>query len=292
MKVLLVKGLARLCSLVHPRWAPALASPLAALLWLFARRLRTVSLCNLELCFPELSAGARRRIARAAMVHYVRNVFETGMSWYWSLPRLQALFLPAVGEEHLRAAKATGRGVILLSPHIGSWELISITRAADFDGPVLYKPGDDPAINAAMLEKRQRIYVPLVPANRQGLKVVLESLKAGKTIGALPDQEPREGEGVFAPFFGVAALTGVMVPRLAARVDAPVVFCVCLRMPRGRYQIRFLPLGDAIRSLDLQEAAAELNRGVEQCIALDPAQYLWAYKRFRARPPGEPPVYR
>jgi len=63
-------------------------------------------------------------------------------------------------------------------------------------------------------------------------------------------------------------------------------------MPRGRYQIRFLPVGDAIRSTDLQEAAAELNRGVEQCIALDPSQYLWAYKRFRARPPGEPPVYR
>lgn len=291
MKVLALKSLAWLCSLVHPRWAHCAARPLAALLWYSARRLRTVSLRNLELCYPAMASGERRALARVAMVHYVRNLFETGMNWYWPIERLQDLFLPAEGEGHLVAAKATGRGVIMLSPHIGAWELIAITRAADFDGAVLYKPGDDPALNAAMLEKRQRVYVPLVPANRQGLRAVLELLRQGKTIGVLPDQEPREGDGVFAPFFGVPALTGVLIPRLAARLDAPVVFCVCLRRPHGRYQIRFLPVDDAIRSSDPVVAATELNRGIERCIALDPAQYLWAYKRFRARPEGQPAVY-
>jgi KDO2-lipid IV(A) lauroyltransferase len=291
VKVALLKALAWLFSLVHPRIAHLLARPIAAVLWLVARRLRTVSLRNLELCLPGLDEKQRLALARSAMIHYVRNIFETGMGWYWSPQRLQALFLPAIGEEHVEAARALGRGVIALSPHIGAWELITISCAADIDGCVLYKPGDDPALNQAILEKRQKAGIRLVPATPAGLRVLVGDLRQGKIIGALPDQEPRDGDGVFAPFFGVPALTGVLIPRLAARLGAAVVYCVCLRRPGGRDQIRFLPVDEAIRSPDRVVAASELNRGVERCIGLDPAQYLWAYKRFRARPEGEKPVY-
>lgn len=283
--------LTRLFALVHPRAAHAVAWPLAALTWLCAPRLRRVSLRNLEACFPDSDPAQRRKLARAAMVHYVRNILEAGMHWHWSLPRLQSRFLPALGEELLSAAVASGKGVILLSPHLGAWEFISVTRAADFTGAVLYKPGDDEAVNQALLKQRERIGIRMVPANRRGLKALMQCLDDGKTIGALPDQEPRVGDGVFAPLFGVPALTVTLIPKLAARTGGPVLWCVCLRKPKGRYQIQFLPADPDIGCGDPVRGATAFNRGVEQCIALAPEQYLWAYKRFRARPEGEPRIY-
>ena len=108
----------------------------------------------------------------------------------------------------------------------------------------------------------------------------------------LPDQEPTGGNGQFAPFFGIEALTGVLLPRMAQRTGAPVVFAVCQRRKGGRYRVHMFQSGPAIYSEDMREALTEVNRCIERCIEVDTEQYLWAYKRFRNRPKGEPSFYK
>jgi KDO2-lipid IV(A) lauroyltransferase len=290
MKTLAFRLLVAVFSLVPPRLSPMLAYPLAWLMWPLARRLRTVSLRNLALCYPEKSATEQRQLARQAMYHYARNALEAGVTWCWSQQRFDRLFLEPVGYEHFQRALDSGRGVVFLAPHYGAWEMLGLRMSGPL-GATLYKPGPDPAIEQMLVQNRERFGAHLVPANRRGLKQLMDSLKRAEAVAVLPDQEPRLGDGRFAPFFGVPALTGVLAPRLLQRTGALAVFSVCVRRPGGRYQVHVLPASEEIYSEDLDTAIAAVNRGVEQCIALDPGQYLWAYKRFRARPEGQPRLY-
>ncbi len=291
MKMLLVSAVTRLLSLIHPRVAGPIAGLMAFFIWRFSSRLRDVSLKNLALCFPDMSATDRTRTAKAAMVHYARNILEAGIAWHWPRHRFDKLFLEPEGAELLEAGRASGRGVIVLAPHCGSWEFLGLRVTQDVGGAILYKPGRHADIEAKLVETRQRFGTTMLPASRRGLKGLYAFLRRGEVVGILPDQEPRAGEGRFAPFFGVPALTGVLACRLARRTGAMVVFGVCVRCPRGRYRIHFLAAGEDIHAADLDRALAALNHGVERCIAIAPEQYLWAYKRFRARPEGQARLY-
>lgn len=291
MKLFFVKCVLKLFSLLHPRHADIVSKPLAFLIWHISRRLRNVSLRNLELCYPQMPATERRQLAKQGIYHYARNTMEMGMMCYWPLERLNKLYDPIEDEHVVTDAKSRGNGIIVLVPHFGSWELFSLRMSQDYHPAILYKPGEHPYIEAILFEMRKRSGATPVPTNRRGLKEIFRFLAERRTVGILPDQEPKRGEGRFAPFFGVPALTGVFVPRLARRTGAAVLFGFCVRGPGGRYRIHFHAAEEDLYSEDLDTALAALNRGVEKCIALDPAQYLWAYKRFRARPEGEERFY-
>lgn len=290
MSGLFFRAVAWLLSLLPLRLLHLLARPLAALLWRISSRLRRVSLVNIGLCYPELSDEAREHRARRAMFHYACNALEVGVCWYASRRRFDALFEPPVGLDAFEAALADERGVVLMAPHFGAWELLGLAVTNRL-AATLYKPGSDPSVDAVLIERRERFGANLVPANRRGLKVLMDGLREGAGVGVLPDQEPTGGDGRFAPFFGVPALTGVLVPRLLARSGARGIFAGCVRGEDGRFRLHFIPAEDTIHDEDLDVALAALNRGVEAVIALDPEQYLWGYKRFRARPEEQERVY-
>lgn len=290
MTGLLFRFVARLLSLFPLRLLHGLARPLSALLWRLSPRLRNVSLANLALCYPSLSPAEREARARQAMRHYARSALEVGVCWYGGRRRFQRLFEAPVGRSLIETELAAGRGVLVLAPHFGAWELLGLA-ISDVLAVTLYKPGEDESLNRLLVERRERFGARLVPAGRQGLRAIMEELRAGRGAAVLPDQEPTGGDGRFAPFFGVPALTGVLAPRLLQRTGVRAVFAACLRLPGGRFQVHFLPAEPALYDPDLDTALAALNRGVEAVVALDPDQYLWGYKRFRARPPGGERVY-
>ncbi len=266
------------------------ARPLGALVWRISSRLRKVSLKNLSLCFPVMDESNREAIARSSMRHYALNGLETGLVWYGSRRRFDSRILPPAGADLLESALGEGRGVLILAPHYGAWEILGL-YLSDVLAATLYKPAEDEAVNRLLIERRGRFGANLVPAGRQGLKALMSGLAAGRAVAVLPDQEPRAGDGRFAPFFGVPALTGVLAPRLLKRSGAVALFVVALREPGGRFRPHFLEAHPDIYSDDLDAAVAAVNEGVERCIELDRAQYLWAYKRFRARPEGEARFY-
>ncbi|MCW8924986.1 MAG: lipid A biosynthesis acyltransferase, partial [Xanthomonadales bacterium] len=234
----------------------------------------------------------RKRIGRNSMTHYVRGVLEAGMLWHWPVERVMGHFDEPVGQDALDVAINDGKGLILAAPHCGAWEILNLYLMRYGMGAVLYKPGRLPEIDAALLEKRRRGGSQMVPATPAGLRTLFKLLKAGQSVALLPDQEPSRGEGQFAPFLGVEALTGVLLPRMARRTGVPVFFAVCARCKEGRYRVHLFRSDESIHSDDMRIALTAVNRGIEACINVDTEQYLWAYKRFRNRPEGEPSFYK
>lgn len=290
MKGFAFRLLARTLSLVPLRLLHLLARPLAAVLWRLSSRLRRVSLANIGLCYPGLDERARTERAREAMLHYACNALEVGVCWYGSRRRFERLFEPPVGWSHVTEPLERGEGLVFMAPHFGAWELLGLAVSDVLDA-TLYKPGSDAEVDRVLIERRERFGANLVPANRKGLKALLAVLGRGGGVAVLPDQEPTGGDGRFAPFFGVPALTGVLAPRLVQRTGARAVFAGCVRGANGKYRVHVIPAEAAISDPDPDIALAALNRGVEAVIALAPDQYLWGYKRFRARPPGQARLY-
>jgi KDO2-lipid IV(A) lauroyltransferase len=246
---------------------------------------------NLERCYPDMEQAERDRLVGESFQHYVCTVLETGRNWYWPTERLESLCDEFVNEKLARDSFASGRGVVVLAPHFGAWEYLGIYLQKLPEIAILYKPLSHPGLEKALLEKRRRGGARLIPANASGLRALYAHIKSGRAAGVLPDQQPSTGQGRFAPFFGVPALTGVLVPRLVQRTGCIVLASVCERLPGGRYRVHFLPVEEAIHSEDLDTALAAMNRAIERCIAIDPAQYLWSYRRFKAQPEGAGDFY-
>jgi KDO2-lipid IV(A) lauroyltransferase len=132
-----------------------------------------------------------------------------------------------------------------------------------------------------LIRVRGHLPVEQVRASGAGVRALYRRLESGGTVGILPDQRPKQGDGVMAPFFGVPALTMVLLSRLARSTGAAVLFAFAERLPRGAgYRIHVLEAPPRIDDADLDVACAALNRGVEQCVELAFEQYQWTYKRF------------
>jgi KDO2-lipid IV(A) lauroyltransferase len=262
------------------------------LLALLPNRLRSVADRNIRQCLPEQSEREHRRLLRACMVETARAVTETGALWLRPGKRALRLIRAVEGRELVDAALAGGRGVILATPHLGSWEAAGLYGAASFGMTCLYRPLRLRSLERLVREARERPGARYVPASTGGIRVMYQTLEEGGTAALLPDQEPSTGAGVFAPFFGIPAWSGVLLARMARRTGAPVVFAWCERLPRGRgYHLYFRSAPADIDKADLEVAASAMNRAVETLVRGCPQQYQWGYRRFKRRPQGEAPFY-
>ncbi len=198
-------------------------------------------------------------------------------------------YVRCAGREHLQ--RAPGKGLIVLSPHLGAWELAGLHLARQGPTAIFYKP--QRYLDDLILAARRRSGAALAPITVKGIRVLVQALERGDYVGVLPDQEPKEDKGAcFAPFFGVPAFTMLLVNRLARRTGAPVIFMFAERLPAAAgFCIHCIPAPEGIDSDDDLTAATALNRGIEQCVRTCPEQYVWPYKRFRRRPEGQAGFY-
>lgn len=264
---------------------------LGSLLWMRPNRFRAITLRHLERCLPELDVVARRRVARHSLIESAKAVLEAAAIWFGPAARLARWIDDPVAAAVLRDAQDRGRGVILLTPHLGSWELASFFCSQVAPITVLYKPQKG-MTDAVIRSGRARIpAVRPVPTTGSGVKALLAALRRGELIGILPDHDPPEGAGsVFAPLFGIPANTMELVARFAGRSGAPVLFIVAERQSWGRgfrFHLRAAPPAVA----DPVLGPAALNAGVEACVRAWPGQYWWSYRRYRRRPPDGEDIY-
>ncbi|MET0330824.1 MAG: lipid A biosynthesis acyltransferase [Dyella sp.] len=261
----------------------------------FWRRGRSAMFCevNLAIARPQASPSALAPLLREALQESGKSVIEIAKIWGGGAERALGLVREVRGEALFDAALARGKGVIIAAPHHGCWELLNYWLCRKTPMAILYRPPRIAAVEALLRKVRGALAPEQVRADGAGVRTLYKRLAAGGTVGILPDQKPREGEGQFAPFFSREALTMVLLPRLAARTGATVLFSFAERLPRGAgYRIHLLPAPEGLISEDLKVACGALNRGVEQCIELAFAQYQWHYKRFSVSPiPGEPSPY-
>jgi len=270
----------------------SLGSFLGWLVWMLqlkpARHTRT----NLQLCFPNLSVEARRKLGKRSLQETVKTFLEIAGIWEWPPARTLAMVRSVEGEELIQEAQAQGRGVIVLGPHLGNWEMAGLYIASHYPMASLYRPPRMKEIEDYMSSARARTGAELVPTNNRGVARLLALLRRGAVVGILPDQVPPPESATYAPFFGLDASTMTLVSRLAVRTDALVVCAYALRVenPAG-FHLVIRRARPGVAASDTRSAVTALNGSIEDCIGDAPSQYQWAYKRFRQRPAGRPRLY-
>ncbi|WP_305804284.1 lauroyl acyltransferase [Stenotrophomonas sp. YIM B06876] len=271
-------------------WA-VLRSLADALAWLWCRldaRESRVTRRNLELAFPEMDPAARARLQQAVLRTTARQALETLRLWTRPPAANLARHLgPRHGQALYDAALAAGKGVIVVAPHYGNWELLNQWLASRGPIAIVYAPPDSAVGDAFLQRVRGGDNVRQVRAEGAAVRQLLKVLKEGGAVGILPDQQPKNGDGVFVPFFGVPALTMTLVNRLAGRTGATVLYAWCERTGAGLdFSLHVEPAPAAIADPDPLLAASTLNAGIERIARRDPSQYQWTYKRYTLRPPG------
>jgi len=187
----------------------------------------------------------------------------------------------------LDAALATGKGVLLLSPHIGAFEVIAQSYAERYGAQrpmtALYRPARKAWLRDLVAQSRNRPGLITVPAQLSGVRQMIRALRRGDAVGLLPDQVPPEGQGVWAPFFGMPAYTMTLVGRLARQAGSEVLLLWCERLPgSGGYLVRVQdPPQPWPDSDDAQAWAEAVNKTMEYVIRQSPEQYLWGYNRYK-----------
>lgn len=252
-------------------------------------RQRRNALINIGLCRPELPRKDQLALRNAALRESGKTYMEIGRLWLRPAAEVLGLVREVRGAEWLR--RPEGKGLIVLSPHIGAWELAGLYLAAQGPTTIFYKP--QRYLDELIVAARRRSGATLAPITAKGIRLLVQALERGEYVGILPDQEPKADKGaIFAPFFGVSALTMLLVNRLARKTAAPVIFLFAERLPTGTgFRLHCLPAPAAVDSDDDRTAATALNSGIERCVRTCPEQFLWSYKRFRRRPEGQPKLY-
>jgi len=215
-----------------------------------------------------------------------RNITETGKAlletfaiWERGEQRAVRWVKHCEGWQDVERAKAEGKGIIFLTPHLGCYEITSLYYASHYPITVLYRPPRKRWLTPLIEAGRSQGRVKLAPTNARGVRDLLHALKQGEAIGILPDQIPGRGEGEWAPFFGRPAYTMTLVSRIAEKTGAPVIMVYGERLSWGRgFNLHFKRLEDG--SVD---SVAGLNLAVESQIRACPAQYQWNYHRYNIR---------
>ncbi len=272
--------------------ARAVGSLFGALCWTLQPRMARTTLTNLSRCFPAMDAQERRQLAKASLKQTFQAIAEAGAVWLWPAAKTLSLVTEVEGLGLLQAAKAANKGVLLVAPHLGNWELLGLYLNVCGCGPTsqLYQAPDSQALAKLIFTARSRVGAKMVATDNKGVGQLLKSLRAGEIVGILPDQVPLPTGGEFAPFFGNAALTMTLLNRLQQKTGARVVVGYAKRVKNGFRMIFREPESD-IYSSDLITALAALNHSVETVVLEAPSQYQWEYKRFKRQPEGVEPPY-
>ncbi len=292
MRAILIKLILIISARLPLRLSHWLGSLLGKLFMLIDNEQQRIARINLQHCFPDLSSKQQQDLLCRNMQETGKALFESGRVWLADEPKFFAMVQEVHGEQHLQQAMKKGNGVILAIPHLGNWEVVGLYCSSRYTTTSLYRPPRQEGIEDLIRHARERFGAKLVPTNAKGVRALFQALAANELVAILPDQDPRDKGGLFAPFFGVQANTITLLSRLSQKSNSAVLCCYAERLPRGHgFAIHFLPADGKLYEKDMHTSVTALNRMVEQCIRQIPDQYQWGYKRFRSRTEGEKDFY-
>lgn len=261
---------------------------LGRVLPLLLRKRDRVARRNLELCFPDLDLAARTRLLRESYASLGIGAFEFARAWWGSIAPMQS-GVSIRGLEHLQAARAGGRGVILISAHFLTLELCGRLLCEHIELAGMYRPHDGAILEWAV--KRGRLRYAVAMFTREELRPALRHLKQGGALWFAPDQETRRGDSVFVPFFGRPAWSLTSTHQLARLSGAAVLPFFHRRRDDGGYELEVQAALDDFPGTDAVADTARVMAAIEAMIRRAPEQYLWIHQRFKRQPEGEASAY-
>lgn len=238
-----------------------------------------------KIAFPH-NESMRLNAAKGSVKHAGMALLELPFLWGQSTQQGAARCTDIAGWDVVQRAQALGKGVIFLTPHMGSFESTAQIFSTRAPITVLYRPNRKAELQEIIEDSRARDNVALAPTTLGGVKILLKALKRGEAVGMLPDQVPAQGEGVWAPMFGKPAYTMTLPGRLHQATGAAIVLAIGYRKPGGKGFCLELYQGPASLSEDPVEAAAQVNAEMEKLILMHPEQYYWGYERYKS-PKGQ-----
>lgn len=254
--------------------------------WAMNGRGRRVAERNIALAYPELPVDQQVDLARASVEETGALAAEMGHVWYGPWERTRNLILDVEGVELVRSAVDAGRGVIVLAPHLGNWEVLGLHLATLGDTVALFEPPKIVELGSLIQRARERSGGRLVPTTPRGIAALTKSVKGGGISGILPDQVPDSPVGaVNVPFMGVECATATLAWNLVRRTGAAAVMGVAFRIPGG-FRVCYTPAPAEIHEDDPQIALGAMNTAIADLLQGRESQYQWQYKRFRCRPAG------
>jgi len=278
-------------------WMQGLGRGFGLLVWLLSPSYRLQFNRNADLAQLSLRSRWQAVMNTGAMV--------AELPWVWCRPLSDDIlkYVDWVGAEHIQAAFEKGKGVIILSPHLGCWEIGAQILAARFGplkGPMvaLYRPPRKKWLLPLFEYARAREHLQTVPTTASGVREILRTLKRGGMTALLPDQVPPLGQGVWVNFLNQPAYTMTLAMKLAHQTQATVLMGWCERLPGGRFRGHFCPMQAYLQKnnsnapsdhsdhsagagFDVTQATQAMNQAMEQMILANASQYLWGYDRFK-----------
>lgn len=288
----LVVGFLRLFALLPWRAVQAVGAAIGWLMWKLPNRSREVTRINLAGCFAHLPADQRERLVGESLRDIGKTLTESACAWIWPANKTLGLIKQVEGMQVLQDALASGKGVVLISSHLGNWEVLLQYVCSLCKPIILYRPIKLKAVDELLVKQRVQLGNSLAPSTKEGILSLIKQVRKGGVAGIAADPEPSLSSGVFVPFFGVPALTSKFVPSLVKDRKAEAVFMHALRLDDGSgYRVVIEAAPDALYGDDIEAAVAALNQGIEKQVRQAPSQYMWNMKRFKKRPDGEAKWY-
>ncbi|HEY0502051.1 MAG TPA: lysophospholipid acyltransferase family protein [Lysobacter sp.] len=266
-----------------------LGGALTWLAWPLLGSRRRIATTNIALCFPQLDAHAQRQLVRATMRATVTGLLESLRAWFAPAATLHGL-ADVSGLQHVHAARAAGRGVLLVTGHVPHLELGGRLLAQALGEPVaiVARRNNDPCIERFLDGARRRVFADTI--GKKDVRGLLRALQDGDLVAYAGDQDFNY-QNAFVPFFGVPAATLTATAELGRRGNAVVLPYWFQREADGRYRLWVEPQWDGWPSGDPAIDAARYMSELEAVVRRHPEQYLWVHRRFKTRPPGEPDLY-
>lgn len=265
---------------------------LGLVMYLVAGSRRRIASRNLELCFPHMTDAERERLLRANFASTGIAFFEMAMSWWWPRQRLARL-AHIEGLEHLQGAEADGQGAILMAVHFTTLEIGAalLSQVRTIDG--MYREHKNPVFDYVQRSGRERHNRDATAIERDDVRAMLKVLRAGRAIWYAPDQDYGPKQSIFVPLFGIPAATVTATSKFARLGRARVIPFTQQRLPDGQgYRLVIHPPLLDFPSESEEADCRRINQWIEQVVSACPEQYLWAHRRFKTRPEGEPKLYK
>ncbi len=236
---------------------------------------------NLAIANPGLNDKALGVLVQQVLKNELWSMVES--FYHWASANRHAL--QQIDQVHnsqlLHSALAAQKGLLLVVPHMGTWEVMNAWISAQCQPTIMYKPAGNKAINALMLRARQATNATLVSTDATGVSQLYKNLKQGGVSIVLPDHVPEKPGGVEVPFFGLLTPTTTLVSKLAGKLQCPVLSLCCIRNSAGRYDIYCQQVDTAIYNADVAVSATALSQHVQAMCQQFMPHYIWSYKRFK-----------
>lgn len=236
---------------------------------------------NLEISLSELSTQERERITRAAIRNELMSYFEFFSIWGSSNQKNIERVHKVIGEDLLHDALAQNKGLVLIVPHFGTWEIMNAYVAQFTSMTIMYKPVKNQAADQFVRAARSREQANLVPTDESGVRQIFKALKQGGTTVILPDHTPNVG-GEYIPYFGVPLATSNLSAKLIQKTKARALFLYALRNENAGFDIHIEAIDEEIYQGDANQGTGIIINTIENLIQRHPEHYHWSYKRFRA----------